>query len=186
MVRLAARRSFCGECRLIPKEKNVRLNQWGRLIVCELFISFLTGGLPLLIGYGYDKEDGMIQAIGSLMPIPTIILYSMMLTFIAALLILGSRAFLILSDTSSAIWNYIEDISSQIMPSMLTILRISGGLYFTSVVVWYFARPDSFSVQLATPYIKVAFFSFSCSLLFRRFDLWLESMWPAPHRRIVK
>ena len=149
-----------------------------KLLATEIGVSFLIGGAPILIAYLKSGVEGINSLLSSLLPSDELVGWSFVLTVVAFIFIFLNRFFLKTSDLGNRIWSHIDDVSSQVAPSVLTILRIGAGVMLTFICLWAIADYSSFSAPKATYFLIYGLIALAEAVSLRWLQELMENKWP--------
>lgn len=124
-----------------------------QLVLTETAVSILVGGVPTLVAFRTAGADSLEKLLSGLIPPSTLLNYSLILTGVAFAVDWANRFFLKATDLGDAIWDRLDEITSQVATSLHAILRIAAGVLLTFLALWAVVDFQSITAQKAKYFI---------------------------------
>lgn len=128
----------------------------GRILFADIFVCILTGGIPLFFAFHKNDIKGVENTLSALMPPEDLFWYTLSLSVLAILVDFLNRFFQKRTDLTNTISNFLDDVVSQIAPSIQTIFRTLSGAIVAFIVVWAKNDAESFEWSLAISFLCLA------------------------------
>lgn len=125
----------------------------------EIIVSFLLGGLPLIIAFALGGVDLLERTLGSLIPSSLLFCYAIALSAAAAAITWPNWAWLSGTPDVVSSTSFLKRVATEMLPAGLSVLRIAAGLLITFTVLWATADAKTFDSGTA---IKFLFFGVAC------------------------
>jgi len=117
-----------------------------RIVLMEIFIVVLLGGVPLAIGYKLGGIEQLGEVIKSFMISNQLQLYAAIL-MVLYLLISGLEYWVFWSEKNKIIVKFIREALSQVGNGLHGIIRTVSGMLLMFLIMWLLIEPNSLKAE---------------------------------------
>ncbi|MDO9183597.1 MAG: hypothetical protein Q7U04_14380 [Bacteriovorax sp.] len=117
-----------------------------RILVMEILIVILMGGVPLVIGYKLGGIEQLGDVLKALMASDQFQLYAAIL-LLFNLLISGLEHWVFWSEKNRIVVKFIREVLSQLGNGLHGIVRVTSGMLLMFLIMWILIEPNSLQAE---------------------------------------